>query len=106
MATRSRIRLCLVASPTRSWPAFLPGYGYKPHFVEGHEPESMHQLMATTLDIIIEEIHAIQNEARFKGSTTLPFWPMIILRSPKGWTGRNLWMASRSKVLGAPTRYL
>jgi len=63
------------------------GYGYKPHFVEGHEPESMHQLMAATLDIIIEEIHAIQNEARSKGSTTLPFWPMIILRSPKGWTG-------------------
>src|SRR6059058_2972627 len=63
------------------------GYGYKPHVVEGHEPESMHQLMAATLDIIIEEIHAIQNEARSKGSTTLPFWPMIILRSPKGWTG-------------------
>src|SRR5438445_5664941 len=47
----------------------------------------MHQLMAATLDMIIEEIHAIQNEARSKGSTTLPFWPMIILRSPKGWTG-------------------
>jgi xylulose-5-phosphate/fructose-6-phosphate phosphoketolase len=63
------------------------GYGYKPHFVEGHEPEVMHQLMGATLDAIIEEIHAIQNEARFKESTTLPLWPMIILRSPKGWTG-------------------
>src|SRR2546428_13775559 len=47
----------------------------------------MHQLMAATLDMIIEEIHAIQNEARSTGSTTLPCWPMIILGSPKGWTG-------------------
>src|SRR5947207_2589231 len=61
------------------------GYGYKPYFVEGDEPERMHQLMAATLDTVIEEIHAIQNEARSKGSTTLPFWPMIILRSPKRW---------------------
>src|SRR5205085_11724341 len=63
------------------------GYGYKPHFVEGHEPEAMHQLMAATMDKITEEIHSIQNQARSKGSSTLPVWPMIILRSPKGWTG-------------------
>src|SRR5262250_2633043 len=63
------------------------GYGYKPYFVEGDEPEAMHQAMAATLDAIIEEIHAIQNEARSKGSSALPIWPMIILRSPKGWTG-------------------
>jgi xylulose-5-phosphate/fructose-6-phosphate phosphoketolase len=63
------------------------GYGYKPYFVEGHEPEAMHQAMAATLDAVIEEIHAIQNEARSKGSSSLPVWPMIILRSPKGWTG-------------------
>jgi len=63
------------------------GYGYKPYFVEGQEPESMHQLMATTLDMIIKEIHTIQNEARTKRSATLPVWPMIILRTPKGWTG-------------------
>jgi xylulose-5-phosphate/fructose-6-phosphate phosphoketolase len=63
------------------------GYGYKPYFVEGDEPEAMHQAMAATLDAIIDEIHAIQNEARSKGSSTLPSWPMIILRSPKGWTG-------------------
>ena len=55
--------------------------------MEGHEPEAMHQLMAATLDTVIEEIHAIQNEARSKGSSRLPVWPMIILRSPKGWTG-------------------
>ncbi len=63
------------------------GYGYKPHFVEGHEPEVMHQLMASTLDTVIEEIQAIQHEARSKGSATLPVWPMIVLRTPKGWTG-------------------
>jgi xylulose-5-phosphate/fructose-6-phosphate phosphoketolase len=63
------------------------GYGYKPYFVEGHEPEAMHQVMAATLDTVVEEIHAIQNKARSKGSSELPVWPMIILRSPKGWTG-------------------
>src|SRR5499433_1993025 len=63
------------------------GYGYKPYFVEGDEPEAMHQAMAATLDAVIEEIHAVQNEARSKGSSALPVWPMIILRSPKGWTG-------------------
>jgi xylulose-5-phosphate/fructose-6-phosphate phosphoketolase len=63
------------------------GYGYRPYFVEGREPEAMHQLMAATLDTIIAEIHDIQAEARSKGESTLPVWPMIILRSPKGWTG-------------------
>src|SRR6266536_3268793 len=63
------------------------GYGYKPYFVEGHEPKPMHQLMAATLDTIIEEIHAIQREARGKGSSGLPAWPMIVMRTPKGWTG-------------------
>ena len=63
------------------------GYGYKPHFVEGHDPEPMHQLMAATLDTVIEEIHAIQREARSKGSSGLPVWPMVVLRTPKGWTG-------------------
>src|SRR5256712_7224576 len=63
------------------------GYGYKPYCVEGHEPETMHQLMAATLDTIIEEIHAIQREARGKRSPSLPVWPMIVMRTPKGWTG-------------------
>ena len=66
------------------------GYGYKPYFVEGHEPESMHQLMAHTLDTIIEEIHSIQNDARAGRSAGLPVWPMIILRTPKGWTGPKI----------------
>jgi xylulose-5-phosphate/fructose-6-phosphate phosphoketolase len=63
------------------------GYGYKPYFVQGDEPEPMHQLMAATLDAVIEEIHAIQHEARGKGSPSLPVWPMIVLRTLKGWTG-------------------
>jgi xylulose-5-phosphate/fructose-6-phosphate phosphoketolase len=63
------------------------GYGYKPYFVEGHEPEPMHQLMAATLDAVIEEIRAIQREARGKGSSGLPVWPLVVLRTPKGWTG-------------------
>ena len=66
------------------------GYGYKPHFVEGHEPELVHQLMAITLDAVIEEIQTIQNAARKNGHTGVPAWPMIILRTPKGWTGPKM----------------
>jgi xylulose-5-phosphate/fructose-6-phosphate phosphoketolase len=63
------------------------GYGYKPYFAEGHEPEAMHQLMAHTLDSVVEEIHNIQDAARTGKSTGMPEWPMIIMRTPKGWTG-------------------
>ncbi|MGC2254566.1 MAG: phosphoketolase family protein, partial [Candidatus Acidiferrales bacterium] len=66
---------------------FFNGYGYKPHFVEGHQPEAMHQLMAQTLETVLEEIHAIQNEARHGNATGVPRWPMIVMRTPKGWTG-------------------
>ncbi len=63
------------------------GLGYKPYFVEGDEPQAMHQLMAQTLESIVQEIHAIQNHARSNGYSGRPVWPMIILRTPKGWTG-------------------
>ncbi len=65
------------------------GYGYKPYFVEGSDPATMHRLMAETLDQVLGEIAAIQREARAKpaGDAVRPRWPMIILRSPKGWTG-------------------
>jgi xylulose-5-phosphate/fructose-6-phosphate phosphoketolase len=63
------------------------GYGYKPYFVEGSETTSMHQAMAATLDQCIAEIKAIQEQARSKKNAQRPRWPMIILRSPKGWTG-------------------
>ncbi|HYB62614.1 MAG TPA: phosphoketolase family protein [Methylomirabilota bacterium] len=63
------------------------GYGYKPHYLEGYEPFEMHQKMAATLDEMIAEIHAIQKRAREAGDTERPRWPMLILRTPKGWTG-------------------
>src|SRR5579871_6482981 len=66
------------------------GYGWKPYFVEGHEPEIMHQLMAETLDQIVEEIRSIQHKARENGNKERPRWPMIVLRSPKGWTGPKM----------------
>jgi len=63
------------------------GYGWIPYFVEGDEPETMHQLMAGTLDIVIEEIKQIQENARKNKDTIRPRWPMIVFNSPKGWTG-------------------
>ncbi|MCC7328332.1 MAG: phosphoketolase family protein [Burkholderiales bacterium] len=64
----------------------LEGMGYQPHFVEGHEPASMHQQMAATLDAVTAEIRRIQHAARTRGFSGRPAWPMIVLRSPKGWT--------------------
>ena len=66
---------------------FLQGCGWTPYFVEGDEPAEMHQLMAGTLEKAIEAIHRIQNDARSKNEAVRPHWPMIVLRSPKGWTG-------------------
>ena len=66
------------------------GYGHKPYFVEGDEPEVMHQLMAATLDTVLAEIKLIQGEARKNGFKKRPQWPMIVLRSPKGWTGPKM----------------
>ncbi|HEY9618693.1 MAG TPA: phosphoketolase family protein, partial [Microcoleaceae cyanobacterium] len=63
------------------------GYGYTPYFVEGDDRESMHQAMAATLDRCIEDIKAVQAETRASGVAKRPRWPMIVLRTPKGWTG-------------------
>jgi len=63
------------------------GYGWTPYFVEGDEPETMHQLMAGTLDVVIEDIKQIQENARKNNIGTRPRWPMIVFNSPKGWTG-------------------
>ncbi len=67
--------------------ALFEGYGWRPCFVEGDDPEYMHQQMAATLDACITEIHEIQRAARESGTFDRPRWPMIVLRSPKGWTG-------------------
>jgi xylulose-5-phosphate/fructose-6-phosphate phosphoketolase len=66
---------------------FLRGCGWTPHFVEGDDPERMHQIMAATLDRVVEEIQSIQSNARAQKGAARPRWPMIVLRSPKGWTG-------------------
>ena len=63
------------------------GYGYQPYFVEGDDPETMHLLMAATLDKVVMDIRRIQSDARIKGITARPRWPMIVFKSPKGWTG-------------------
>ena len=63
------------------------GYGYKPHFVEGDVPSQVHQLLAAKLDRVIAEIKSIQHNSRTKGFQQRPQWPMIVLRTPKGWTG-------------------
>ena len=65
----------------------LRGYGWTPHYVEGHEPALMHQQMATVLDAAVAEIQQIQAQAREHGDLTRPRWPVVVLRSPKGWTG-------------------
>ncbi len=67
--------------------AFFGGMGYNIHFVSGDEPDAMHELMASTMDSVLDAIQAIQSAARADGPTKLQGWPLIILRSPKGWTG-------------------
>jgi xylulose-5-phosphate/fructose-6-phosphate phosphoketolase len=77
----------LARIPREELEALFRGYGYTPYFVEGDDPMTMHQLMAATLDAIVADIRRIQHDARTKGFKTRPSWPMIVLRSPKGWTG-------------------
>ncbi len=80
----------LARMPRIELEALFRGLGYNPHFVEGDDPMTMHQLMASTLDTVVADIQNIQQEARANGFQTRPSWPMIILRSPKGWTGPKL----------------
>ena len=80
----------LARIPQTELQKLLEGYGWKPYFVEGHEPEKMHQAMAATLDTVIDEIKRIQQDARANGVTSRPAWPMIVFKSPKGWTGPKI----------------
>jgi xylulose-5-phosphate/fructose-6-phosphate phosphoketolase len=77
----------LARIPKAELTELLEGYGYRPYFVEGHEPEKMHRQMADTMEKAVLEIREIQKRARENGDTARPRWPMIVLRSPKGWTG-------------------
>ncbi|MBS1157812.1 MAG: phosphoketolase [Proteobacteria bacterium] len=80
----------LARIPHEELEALFRGYGYAPYFVEGDEPEVMHQKMAATLDAVLAEIRRIQDDARQHGFKERQPWPMIILRSPKGWTGPKM----------------
>jgi xylulose-5-phosphate/fructose-6-phosphate phosphoketolase len=86
----------LARIPREELEQLFRGYGYRPYFVEGDDPDKVHQLLAATLDTIVEEIRGIQTEARTKGFRNRPSWPMIVFRTPKGWTGPR-------KVDGKPT---
>lgn len=86
----------LARMPREELEALFRGYGYTPYFVEGDEPQKVHQLLATTLDTVIAEIKSIQTAARKDGFKQRPSWPMIIFRTPKGWTGPK-------EVDGVPT---
>src|ERR687885_702091 len=77
----------LARIPRQELESLMVGYGYKPYWVEGSDPETMHQLMAATLDTAIGEIKAIQEKARTQGYSGRPQWPMIVMKTPKGWTG-------------------
>ncbi|HZW00815.1 MAG TPA: phosphoketolase family protein [Candidatus Deferrimicrobium sp.] len=77
----------LARIPHEELQALFEGYGYHPYFVEGDDPPKVHQIMAATMDAVVEEIAAIQRAAREGRSSERPRWPMIVLRTPKGWTG-------------------
>ena len=102
----------LARIPPEELQALLTGYGHKPYFVEGNDPTTMHQKMASTLERCILEIRSLQQHARSTGNTTRPRWPMIVLRSPKGWTGpkevdghkvEDFWRAHQVPVLDPAT---
>ncbi len=103
----------LARIPHEELEALLTGYGWKAHFVEGDDPAAMHQLMAATLERCVLEIRAIQKHARETGDTTRPRWPMVVLRSPKGWTGpkevdghivEGFWRAHQIPILEPKTK--
>src|SRR5271166_1008287 len=76
----------LARIPREELEFLMRGYGYAPHFVEGDDPKTMHELMAETLEAVINDIRSIQQKARSEGFTKRPTWPMIVMRTPKGWT--------------------
>ena len=80
----------LARIPAEELEHFLRGCGWDPHFVRGSDPGAMHRLMATTLDTVIEQIARIRRDAREHGISARPIWPMIVLDSPKGWTGPKI----------------
>ncbi len=99
----------LARIPREELEELMRGYGWRPHFVEGDEPMAMHRKMASTLEACLREIRAIQKAARETGQAKRAHWPMIVLRSPKGWTGpkevdghklEGFWRAHQVPVTG------
>jgi xylulose-5-phosphate/fructose-6-phosphate phosphoketolase len=80
----------LARIPHEELRALFQGYGYEPYFVEGSDPAKLHQIMAATLDAVVADIQAIQRQARDHGFRKRTAWPMIVLRTPKGWTGPKI----------------
>ena len=80
----------LARIPHEELVALFVGYGYEPLVVAGDDPATMHEMMASALDTIVERIKAIQDEARRRGFSTRPQWPILILKTPKGWTGPKI----------------
>jgi xylulose-5-phosphate/fructose-6-phosphate phosphoketolase len=80
----------LARIPREDLECLLSGYGWKPYWVEGDDPAAVHQQMAATLDAVLAEIRTIQTACRSEGACTLPRWPMIVLATPKGWTGPKI----------------
>jgi len=102
----------LARIPHEELDALIHGYGYAAYFVEGDDAEQMHQQMATTMERCVQEIRSIQQQARSSGKAERPRWPMIVLRSPKGWTGpkevdghkvENFWRSHQVPVLNPQT---
>jgi xylulose-5-phosphate/fructose-6-phosphate phosphoketolase len=102
----------LARIPRDELTSLLEGYGHRPYFVEGDDPERMHREMAATLERCIDDIQGIQRRARTEGDLRRPRWPMIVLRSPKGWTGprmvdghhvANFWRAHQVPVMDPAT---
>jgi xylulose-5-phosphate/fructose-6-phosphate phosphoketolase len=102
----------LARIPRAELESLLTGYGWEPHFVVGDEPESMHQQMASTLERVLDEIAAIKQRARGADKVFRPRWPMIVLQSPKGWTGPKIvdgvqvegtWRAHQVPLAGVAT---
>jgi xylulose-5-phosphate/fructose-6-phosphate phosphoketolase len=106
----------LARIPKAELESLFVGYGYKPYFVEGSDPAEMHVAMAATLDQVTADIQSIQRAARVDGKTERPQWPMIVLKTPKGWTGpkevdgqkvEDYWRSHQvpfSDVVGHPKR--
>src|SRR5262249_52147267 len=100
----------LARIPEQELCSLLEGYGWRPTVVAGDEPEAVHQAFAAALDDALDKIARIQHAARAEGVTTRPAWPMIVLRTPKGWTGprevdgvpvENTWRSHQVPVTGA-----